>query len=157
MKIVLVWIGKTTEAWLQSGISEYLGRLKYYIPVEVKEISALRNTKSLTLDQIKEKEGELVLSTLMPGDHLLLLDESGKQLSSRGFAAEIENHINLSTKRMVFVIGGAYGFSDAVYKSAKQRISLSKLTFSHQMVRVIFLEQMYRGMTILKGEPYHHD
>lgn len=157
VKIVLVWVGKTVEPWLQQGINEYLGRLKHYISFEVKEIPALRNSKNLTFDQIKEKEGETILAMLLPGDHLVLLDEHGKQFTSRQFAAEIEGHMNMSTKRWVFVIGGAYGFSEAVYKVARQQMSLSKLTFSHQMVRVIFLEQLYRSMTILKGEPYHHD
>lgn len=157
MKALLVWVGKTVEPWLVSGIDNYAKRLKHYLPFEMKEISALKNVKSLSSDQLKTKEGELILSVLQPGDFVVLLDENGKTLSSREFAAMLDSHLLQGTKRIVFVIGGAFGFSNEVYAAAKQSLSLSKMTFSHQMVRVVFLEQLYRANTILKGEPYHHD
>jgi len=157
MKVVLIWVGKTTESWLQQGINEYAQRLKHYIPFEIKELPVLKNAKSLEFEQIKQKEGEMILASVLPGDYLVLLDEKGKQPSSREFARFFETHMNASVKRLVFVIGGAYGFSNDVYQAAQSQVSLSRLTFSHQMVRVIFTEQVYRAMTILKGEPYHHD
>ncbi|MBN2743341.1 23S rRNA (pseudouridine1915-N3)-methyltransferase [Breznakibacter xylanolyticus] len=157
MKVTLIWIGKTVEPWLQAGIDEYTGRLKHYLPFEIKEIASVKNAKNLDESQLKQKEGELILSALQPGDHLVLLDENGKQPSSREFSTIIDKHQHGMVKRLVFVIGGAYGFSDAVYAAANSKMSLSRMTFSHQMVRVIFTEQLYRAMTILKGEPYHHD
>jgi 23S rRNA (pseudouridine1915-N3)-methyltransferase len=157
MKVVLIWVGKTVEPWLQQGIDEYAQRLKHYIPFEIKEIPALKNAKSLDFEQIKQREGSAILASLLPGDYLVLLDEKGKQPSSRDFARFFETQMNSSVKRLVFVIGGAYGFSGDVYKTAQMQLSLSKMTFSHQMVRVIFTEQVYRAMTILKGEPYHHE
>jgi 23S rRNA (pseudouridine1915-N3)-methyltransferase len=157
MKITLIWVGKTVEPWLQKGIEDYTGRLKHYIPFEVKEIASVKNARNLDEIQLKMKEGELILSALQAGDHLVLLDENGKQPTSREFATAIDKHQHAMIKRLVFVIGGAYGFSDAVYAAAASKLSLSKMTFSHQMVRLIFTEQLYRAMTILKGEPYHHD
>lgn len=157
MKAAVVWIGKTSEKWLEAGIQEYLKRLKHYIPVEIKEFAYIKNSKNLTEEQQKEKEGIMLESFLHQGDVLVLLDENGKQMNSRGFSEFTNTQMCSSVKRLVFVIGGAYGFSKSVYNRSQYKISLSKMTFSHQMVRVIFLEQLYRAMTILKGEPYHHD
>jgi 23S rRNA (pseudouridine1915-N3)-methyltransferase len=157
MKIAIVWIGKTTESWIEEGIKEYLSRLKHYITVETKEFGAIKKNSNFTEIQIKQKECELLLSFIQPGDVLVLLDENGKMMGSRDFSQYIDKQMVGSVKRLVFMIGGAYGFADEVYQKSQSKISLSKMTYSHQMVRVIFLEQLYRAMTILKGEPYHHD
>lgn len=157
MKIIIVVIGKTDEAYLNTGIAKYLDRIKHYIPLEMKVISDLKNTKSLSEEQQKNKEGELILQQIQPTDKLVLLDEEGKVFSSRDFASFMEQKLLLGIKRLVFVIGGPYGFSEDVYKRATAKVSLSKMTFSHQMVRLIFAEQLYRSMTILKNQPYHHD
>lgn len=157
MKIIIVVIGKTDEAYLSTGIAKYLDRIKHYIPLEMKVIPDLKNTKSLSEEQQKNKEGELILQQIQPTDELVLLDEEGKVFSSRAFASFMEQKLLLGIKRLVFVIGGPYGFSADVYKRATAKVSLSKMTFSHQMVRLIFTEQLYRSMTILKNQPYHHD
>ncbi len=157
MKIIIVVIGKTDEAYLNTGIAKYLDRIKHYIPLEMKVIPDLKNTKSLSEEQQKNKEGELILQQIQPTDELILLDEGGKMFSSRDFAGFMEQKLLLGIKRVVFVIGGPYGFSMDVYNRATAKISLSKMTFSHQMVRLIFAEQLYRAMTILKNQPYHHD
>ncbi len=157
MKIIIVVIGKTDEAYLNTGIAKYLDRIKHYIPLEMKVIPDLKNTKSLSEEQQKNKEGELILQQIQPTDKLVLLDEEGKVFSSRAFASFMEQKLLLGIKRLVFVIGGPYGFSEDVYKRATAKVSLSKMTFSHQMVRLIFAEQLYRSMTILKNQPYHHD
>jgi 23S rRNA (pseudouridine1915-N3)-methyltransferase len=156
MKIKLVCIGKTGKDFLIDGENEYLKRLKHYIPVERVEIPDLKNTKKLTFDQIKELEGKEILSKVGSGDQLILLDERGKEFSSVEFSQFIQQKFNQGGHSLVFVIGGAYGFSEEVYSAASSKISLSKMTFSHQMIRMIFFEQLYRAMTILKGEPYHH-
>lgn len=156
MKVALIWIGKTSEAWIHTGINEYIGRLKHYLNFELKEISGLKQSRNLTEIMIKSKEGELIEAHLQPGDFLVLLDENGKTYTSVELAQFIDKQSVNATKRVVFVIGGAYGFSDAMYEKCNHKLSLSRMTFSHQMVRVIFLEQLYRAMTILKGEPYHH-
>ncbi|MBN2659932.1 MAG: 23S rRNA (pseudouridine(1915)-N(3))-methyltransferase RlmH [Tannerellaceae bacterium] len=157
MKISLVVIGKTDAAYFVDAINEYKNRLVHYIPFEMEVIPDIKNVKNLREDQQKEKEGELILKTLQPGDYLVLLDEHGKSFTSMEFATYIERKMHVVPKRLVFVIGGPYGFSEAVYKAASEKISLSKMTFSHQMIRLIFVEQIYRAMTILNNEPYHHE
>lgn len=157
MKIILLAIGKTDEKHLEEGITKYVKRLHHYIPFEMKIISDIKNRKTLSEEQQKKMEGELILSQLVSGDDLILLDENGKSFSSRGFSELIEKQIVGNAKRLVFVIGGPYGFSSECYEKAKMKISLSPMTFSHQMVRLIFVEQVYRAMTIIKNEPYHHD
>lgn len=150
-------IGKTDEPYLETGIAKYVGRLGHYVPFEMRVIPDIKNRKTLSEAQQKKSEGELLLSQLQPGDLIVLLDENGKTFSSRGFSKWIENQMNVGCKRIVFVIGGPYGFSQEVYEKANSKISLSEMTFSHQMVRLIFVEQLYRAFTILKGEAYHHD
>lgn len=157
MKVSLIVIGKTDASYLSDAITEYKNRLVHYIPFEMLVIPDIKNVKNLSENQQKEKEGELILKALQPGDCLVLLDEHGKEFTSLQFAAYMEKKMHNVAKRLVFVIGGPYGFSDAVYKAAAEKISLSKMTFSHQMIRLIFTEQLYRAMTILHNEPYHHE
>ena len=157
MKITLLTVGKTDKDWVRQGMDIYISRLKHYIPFSVVEIPELKNVSSLTKDQIKTREGELILKNVRPADDLILMDERGKQYTSVELAKVIQDKISYAGKDMVFVIGGAYGFSDAVYQRADSKISLSKMTFSHQMVRAIFVEQIYRAFTIMRGEPYHHE
>jgi len=157
MKIELWQVGKTSFAYLQEGIDIYQKRLKHYISFQSEIIPDIKNAKNLTKTQIKNKEGDAILKKLKPNDTLILLDENGKSFDSVQFSKFLDKSMQQSHKRMVFIVGGAYGFSDAVYKRANQKISLSKMTFSHQMVRLFFVEQLYRGLTILKGEPYHHN
>ena len=157
MKITLLTVGKTDKDWVKQGMDIYISRLKHYIPFSVVEIPELKNVSSLTKDQIKTREGELILKNVRPTDDLILMDERGKQYTSVEFAKIIQDKISYTGKDMVYVIGGAYGFSDAVYQRANSKISLSKMTFSHQMVRAIFVEQLYRAFSIMKGEPYHHE
>ncbi len=156
MKICLLVIGKTDEAYLQKGIEIFLKRIPHYIPFEMKVIPDIKNVKNLSEEQQKEKEGELILQQLASADELFLLDEHGTEFSSVEFARFLEKKMIAGLKRLVLVIGGPYGFSSGVYARATGKISLSKMTFSHQMVRLIVAEQLYRAMTILKGEPYHH-
>lgn len=137
-------------------IDDYMKRLSFYVRFEMMELPDIKNVKSLSESQQKDKEGELILSKLTPTDQLILLDENGKNFSSVGFSQELQKKMNSGVKTLVFVIGGPYGFSDAVYSKAQGKISLSAMTFSHQMVRLFFIEQVYRAFTILKGEPYHH-
>jgi 23S rRNA (pseudouridine1915-N3)-methyltransferase len=157
MKITLLTVGKTDKDWVKQGMDIYISRLKHYIPFAVVEIPELKNVSALTKEQIKTREGELILKNIKPTDDLILLDERGKQYTSVEFAKVIQDKISYVGKDMVYVIGGAYGFSEAVYQRANSKISLSKMTFSHQMVRAIFVEQIYRAFTIMKGEPYHHE
>ncbi len=157
MKITLLVIGKTDEPYLETGIAKYLGRLEHYVPFELKIIPDIKNRKTLSEAQQKKMEGELLLSQFQSGDVVVLLDENGKTFSSRSFSKWIESQMNTGCKRLVFVIGGPYGFSQEVYEKANSKISLSEMTFSHQMVRLIFVEQLYRAFTIMKGEAYHHD
>ena len=156
MKIYLLVIGKTDEAYLQKGIELFLKRIPHYISFEMKVIPDLKNAKNLSQEQQKEKEGELILQQLLSSDELFLLDEHGMEVSSVEFARFLEKKMLSGIKRMVFVVGGPYGFSENVFARATGKLSLSKMTFSHQMVRLIFVEQLYRALTILKGEPYHH-
>jgi 23S rRNA (pseudouridine1915-N3)-methyltransferase len=157
MKILFLVIGKTDESYLETGISKFIKRLEHYIPFEMKIIPDIKNRKTLNEEQQKKIEGDLILSQITPGDDLVLLDENGKTFSSVSFSQWIEKQMNTSTKRIVFVVGGPYGFSENVYQRANAKISLSKMTFSHQMVRLFFVEQIYRAMTILRSEPYHHE
>lgn len=156
MNIKLIAIGKTDNKALQQLIDDYSKRLSFYVRFEIDIIPDIKNVKNLSEAQQKEKEGELILSRLAPTDHLILLDENGKNFTSVAFASEIQKKMNSGVKTIVFVIGGPYGFSNEVYLKAKDKISLSLMTFSHQMVRLFFIEQVYRGFTILKNEPYHH-
>ena len=156
MNIKLLAIGKTDNKALQQLMDDYMKRLSFYIKFELEVIPDIKNAKNLSESQQKEKEGELILAKLSPADQLILLDENGKTFSSVGFSDELQKKMNSGIKTLVFVIGGPYGFSDAVYSKAQGKISLSAMTFSHQMVRLFFIEQLYRAFTILKGEPYHH-
>jgi 23S rRNA (pseudouridine1915-N3)-methyltransferase len=157
MKIQLLVVGKTSQTFVQEGLAEFCGRLKHYLPFEMEIIPDLKNTKTLSFDQVKEKEGELILKCFQQGDFIVLMDEHGKEFTSLNFAGYIEKKAHVVSKRLVFVIGGPYGFSNKVYEMAQDKISLSKMTFSHQLVRLIFVEQLYRAMTILGNEPYHHE
>jgi len=157
MKIALIVIGKTDAAYFAEGINEYKCRLSHYIPFTMEVISDIKNAKSLNESQQKEKEGEQILKALLPGDYVVLLDEGGKEFTSMQFASYLEKKMQNVPKRLVFIIGGPYGFSEVVYKTASEKVSLSKMTFSHQMIRLIFVEQLYRAMTILNHEPYHHE
>lgn len=157
MKITLLTVGKTDKDWVKEGLDIYVSRLKHYIPFSVVEIPELKNVSALSKEQIKTREGELILKNVRPTDDLILMDERGKQYTSVELARVLQDKISYIGKDIVFVIGGAYGFSEAVYSRADSKISLSKMTFSHQMVRAIFAEQIYRAFTIMRGEPYHHE
>lgn len=157
MKVKFICIGKTGKSFLEEGENEYLKRLKHYVQVERIEIPDLKNQKKLTIDQIKEQEGKEILNKISSGDQVILLDENGDQFSSVQFSKFIQQRFNSGGKTLVFIVGGAYGFSTEIYQIASGKISLSKMTFSHQMIRMIFFEQLYRAMTILRGEPYHHE
>ena len=157
MKITLLTVGKTDRDWVRQGLDIYVSRLRHYIPFVLNEIPELKNVSALTKEQIKAREGELILKNVRPTDDLILLDEHGKEYSSTELSRVIQDKISYVGKDIVFVIGGAYGFSDAVYQRANSKLSVSKMTFSHQMVRAIFAEQLYRAFTIIKGEPYHHE
>lgn len=157
MKITLLVVGKTVESYFVRGIEEYSKRLVHYVPFETVVIPELRNTKSLSADQQKEREADLILKAILPGDYIVLLDEHGKEFTSLQFASYLEKKMANVSKRLVFVVGGPYGFSDRIYNVAQEKISLSKMTYSHQMIRLIFVEQLYRAMTILNNEPYHHE
>lgn len=156
MKIELLVIGKTDQSYLQQGITIFKERLKHYTPFEFKIIPDIKNSKNLSEAEQKKREGELILKQLQPSDELILLDENGKQYSSVKMSSTIEKKLINGTRKAIYVIGGPYGFSDEVYQRANEKVSLSPMTFSHQMVRLIFVEQLYRAFTIIKGEPYHH-
>ncbi|MCM1309583.1 MAG: 23S rRNA (pseudouridine(1915)-N(3))-methyltransferase RlmH [Bacteroides sp.] len=155
MKLLLIAVGKTNTDYVSRGINDYLSRLSHYIPVATKIIADVR--KSPTPQKQKELEGEAILATLLPSDRVILLDENGREYTSRQFAAYCERLQASGAKRVVFIVGGPYGFSPAVYERADGQVSLSKMTFNHEMVRLFFAEQLYRAQTILRGEPYHHD
>ena len=157
VKISVLAIGKTDDSWVQEGLDKYTKRLGHYISFELDIIPDLKNTKNLSEEQQKEKEGVLILNKLKPTDKLVLLDEKGKEHSSMDFSKYLQQQMNSGIKRLVFVIGGPYGFSPAVYAQAEGKLGLSKMTFSHQMIRPFFVEQIYRAFTILKNEPYHHE
>lgn len=157
MKMTLLTVGKTDKGWIREGLEIYMSRLKHYVPFQMIEIPELKNVSALTREQIKAREGELILKNVQPSDELVLLDERGRIYSSTELSGMLQDKMARSGRDMVFVIGGAYGFSDEVYRRAGSMLSLSKMTFSHQMVRVIFAEQIYRAFTIMRGEPYHHE
>ncbi len=156
MKTELLLVGKTVNKHFIAGINDYVERTNHYMPFNITVIPELKNTKALTEEQQKEHEGDLILQKLQSSDTVVLLDEHGKELRSIEFADWLQRKQN-TTRRLVFIIGGPYGFSKAVYERANEKLSLSKMTFSHQMVRLIFCEQIYRACTILRGEPYHHE
>ena len=156
MQIKLLAIGKTDNKQLQQLIDDYQKRLSHYIKFSLEMIPDLKKTKNLTEVQQKQKEGELIITRLNASDVLILLDESGKQFDSVSFSNYLQKYMNSGIKQLVFAIGGPYGFSQEVYNKAKGKLSLSKMTFSHQMIRLFFIEQLYRSFTILKNEPYHH-
>lgn len=157
MHLTLLTVGKTDIPWVRDGLEMYISRLKHYVPFELREIPELKGVSALSREQIKEREGELILKQLKPSDEVILLDEHGQEYRSVEFADWLGRRLSASGRDLVFVIGGAYGFSDAVYGRAGGKVSLSKMTFSHQLVRTIFAEQLYRAFTILRGEPYHHE
>lgn len=157
MKITLLVIGKTDTAYLNTGISTYVERLNHYIDFGIEVIPDIKKSKNFSIELQKNQEGELILSKNLPGKELHLFDEKGKMFTSREFAGFLEKKMASGLKELVLVVGGPYGFSSKVYEVAKSKISLSALTFSHQMVRLMCVEQLYRAFTILKGEPYHHD
>ncbi|MCR9227674.1 MAG: 23S rRNA (pseudouridine(1915)-N(3))-methyltransferase RlmH [Flavobacteriaceae bacterium] len=156
MQITLIAIGKTDKSELEELIAVYEKRLRHYIKFQLEVIPDIKNRKNLSEAQQKDKEGELILAQLQPTDTLILLDEKGKQYTSVDFAQFLQKKMNSGIKNLVLVIGGPYGFSDAVYAKSSGKISMSKMTFSHQMVRLFIVEQIYRGFTILRNEPYHH-
>ncbi len=156
MKIKVICIGKTGKNFLVDGEKEYLNRLKHYTKVEKVELPDIKNARKLSQDQVKTEEGKALLKLIDAGDQVILLDEKGKNYSSEHFAEFLQKRFNQGGKCVVFVIGGAYGFSEELYHRAQGKLSLSSMTFSHQMIRMIFFEQLYRAMTIQKGEPYHH-
>jgi 23S rRNA (pseudouridine1915-N3)-methyltransferase len=157
MKIVLLVSGKTETVWLQQGIDVYMQRLKYYIPFEIKVIPDLKNTKNLTSEEQKEKEGKLILPYINEKSDVYLLDEGGQEYSSKELAVFLDKKMITGCRELTFVIGGPFGFSTIISEKTAGKISLSRLTFSHQMVRLLFAEQLYRAFTILRGEPYHHE
>lgn len=156
MKTILIQVGKTVNKLFVAGISDYVERISHYMPFEVVTIPEPKNTKNLSEEQQKNAEGELILKQLQPSDTVVLLDEHGREYRSIEFAQWLQQKQN-TARRLVFVIGGPYGFSPAVYQRANEQLSLSKMTFSHQMIRLTFTEQVYRACTIIKGEPYHHE
>ncbi len=157
MKIRVICVGKTVKKYFIEAENEYLKRLQHYCSVEKIEIPEIRNAKRLSTDQIRQEEGQLILKKVQPGDVVFLLDENGKEYTSVDFSNFLQKQMNAGVRQLVFVVGGAYGFSSEVYAQASGKISLSQMTFSHQMVRMFFLEQLYRSFTILRGEPYHHN
>ena len=156
MKVTLLVVGKTTDEHIDTLIEEYQKRLTHYLPFTLQVVPELKNTKSLTEEQQKQAEGEMIMRAITPSTDLILLDEHGKEYRSIEFADYLQKRMS-SGRDVVFVVGGPYGFADAVYQRANGKISLSKMTFSHQMVRLFFVEQLYRAMTMLRGEPYHHE
>ena len=156
MQIVLLAVGKTTDSHLIALISEYQSRLKHYINFSIEEIPENKKTKRASEEIQKEIEGKSIVQRLKPNDFVVLLDEKGREYTSIEFSKFIQKQMNISTKRLVFVIGGPFGFSEEIYNLANKKFSLSRLTFSHQMVRLFFVEQLYRAFTILRNEPYHH-
>ena len=157
MKIQLWLVGKTTQDFIERGVTEFCGRIKHYLPFEMLVIPDIKNTKNLSPEQVKEKEGEGILKVVQPGDYIVLLDEHGQDFTSLQFSEYIERKTHTVPKSLIFIIGGPYGFSQKVQEAAQEKIALSKMTFSHQLVRLIFAEQLYRAMTILNQVPYHHE
>ena len=154
---MLIVVGKTTDKRFEAITQEYIERISHYIPFTVEVIPELKNTKGLSQDEQKKREGELIQKNLQPGDYVVLLDEHGSERSSMDFASWMQKKMAAGPKRLVFIVGGPYGFSDAIHQKGNEEISLSRMTLSHQMIRMFFVEQIYRAMTILNGEPYHHE
>jgi len=157
MKITLLTIGKTEDKYLLEGLDIFLKRLKHYISFKILEIPELKGTKSLSRDQQKSKEAELIFKNIHSIDHVILLDEKGQEFSSKQFSNFLNKKMVGGQQHLVFIVGGPYGFSEEIYLRSNEKISLSRMTYSHQMIRLLFTEQLYRAYTILKGEPYHHD
>lgn len=157
MKGVLIVVGKTTDKRFETIIQEYIERIRHYIPFTMEVIPELKNTKGLSQDEQKKREGEQILKSLQAGDYIVLLDEHGSERNSMDFASWMQKKMAAGPKRLVFIVGGPYGFSDAIHQKGNEEISLSRMTLSHQMIRMFFVEQIYRAMTILNGEPYHHE
>lgn len=156
MKIILCCIGQTDTPHVREAIAIYSNRLKHYIPFEITIITEKKTWKKMDAEKRKNEEGKAILACIEPGDMAVLLDEKGKEYNSEGFAGFLQKAMNTGTKRLVFVVGGAFGFSKEVYSEIPQKLSLSKMTFSHQLIRTLMMEQLYRGMTILRNEPYHN-
>ncbi|MCF8335269.1 MAG: 23S rRNA (pseudouridine(1915)-N(3))-methyltransferase RlmH [Bacteroidales bacterium] len=156
MKIIVLVVGKNKKEYISEALGEYGKRINKYVPFDIKEISGIKGTGKYSEKEIREKEGENILKTLPADASIVLLDEKGKQMNSRGFAQWLQKVLNSGIRNLVFIIGGAYGFADQVYEKADMLLSLSRMTFSHQIARVVFAEQLYRAFTIIKGEPYHH-
>lgn len=157
MKLLLLVIGKTTDHHLQVLIDDYVSRLEHYVPFSLDVIPELKSTKALTPEQQKTMEAELIKKQLQTGDHVVLLDEHGTERRSVDFASWLQKRMNIGARRIVFIVGGPYGFDASIHELAKEEISLSQMTFSHQLIRLLFVEQLYRSCTILRGEPYHHE
>lgn len=157
MKILLLTVGKTTKSFLREGIDEYVGRLKHYVPFEIQSVADVKGGKKLSQEQQKVAEGKSILACLDSSDHVVLLDERGKEMRSLELAEYMNRRMLSGVKRLVFVVGGPYGFSGEVYQRANDKLSLSKMTFSHEMIRLLFVEQIYRAYTIINHEPYHHE
>jgi len=157
MKITLICIGKTDEIYLETGINKYLQRLKHYINFNIVILPDIKNNKNITIEQQKAKEAQYLLKQLNPSDTVILLDEHGKSYRSTDFAKNLNKHLLNSTQHLVYIIGGPYGFDQAIHDRAQGKLSLSLMTFSHQMIRLFFVEQLYRAFSILRGEPYHHE
>ena len=157
MKVVLLVVGKTTDKHFEAGIAEYASRLSHYLQFSIEVIPELKSTRSLSQGEQKEREAIMIAKALQPSDHVVLLDEHGTERASMEFAAWMQRKMAMGLRRLVFVVGGPYGFADSVHMLAKEKVSVSRMTFSHQMIRLIFVEQIYRAMTILEGEPYHHE
>ncbi|MDR2147075.1 MAG: 23S rRNA (pseudouridine(1915)-N(3))-methyltransferase RlmH [Tannerella sp.] len=156
MKVILLTVGRTDAGFWNDATEEYAGRLKHYLTFETVAVPDVKNAKNLTEEQHKEQEGRLILNALQAGDYVVLLDERGKEMTSMQFAQFLEKKLHIVQKRLIFVVGGAFGFSEAVYQRADGQLSMSRMTFSHPMIRAVFTEQLYRAMTILRGEKYHH-
>ena len=156
MRITLIVVGKTNFKYVEEGSNIFIERIKRYVPFDMIVVKDQKKGKTLSSDLLKKLEGDDILTKLQPSDYVILMDESGKQPTSVEMASLLESKMNSGIKRLVFLIGGAYGFSNDIYNRCNEKISLSKMTFSHQLVRVIFFEQLYRSFTIIKGEPYHH-
>ena len=157
MKLLLLVIGKTTDRHVQALIDDYSSRMGHYVPFSLETVPELRNTRALSPEQQKTQEAELIRKQLQPGDHLVLLDEHGSERRSVDFASWLGKRMAAGARRIVFVVGGPYGFDASIHQLANEEISLSQMTFSHQLIRVLFVEQLYRACTILRGEPYHHE
>lgn len=157
MKTVLIVVGKTTDKHFEAGIKDYMSRINHYMPFQMEVIPELRNCKSLSEKEQKEKEAELIQKALQPGDYVVLLDEHGAERRSMEFANWMQKKMLMGLRRLVFIVGGPYGFAEVIHRLGNEEISLSKMTLSHQMIRLLFTEQIYRAMTIINNEPYHHE